>query len=219
MNPYNGSPGRIALRKFWKNPLGFFGVLVVVAISFLAVFAYFIIPDNSPNANRQLLEIATQKPGFSVDFLKVYRKEEGVSFIQKLATGERKNYQLIPVQHFQLKDDSLVLGLFEPDPHVEPIRQSLSVDQFIQDNCALLPESKQLNKRLNEQEFRKYFMEHRVFLLGTDQFGRDLLSRLILGSRISFSVGFIAVFISLCVGITIGSIGVYFVGKIYDVVV
>ena len=49
-------------------------------------------------------------------------------------------------------------------------------------------------------------------LLGTDQFGRDVLIRLIYGSRISLQVGLIAVSISLIVGGAIGAIGGYFGG-------
>lgn len=57
-------------------------------------------------------------------------------------------------------------------------------------------------------------IEHKVFVLGTDKYGRDLLSRLMAGTRISLSVGFIAVLISLIVGITLGAMAGYFGGKI-----
>lgn len=49
-------------------------------------------------------------------------------------------------------------------------------------------------------------------LLGTDQLGRDALSRLIYGSRISIEVGFIAVSISLFVGVLIGACAGYYAG-------
>jgi peptide/nickel transport system permease protein len=51
-------------------------------------------------------------------------------------------------------------------------------------------------------------------LLGTDEFGRDVLSRLIFGSRISLQVGLIAVSISLIAGGAIGAVAGYFGGKI-----
>jgi len=59
----------------------------------------------------------------------------------------------------------------------------------------------------------------RTFLLGTDRFGRDLLSQLLIGTRVSLSVGFISVFISLLIGILIGSLGGFFRGWIDNVVV
>lgn len=47
-------------------------------------------------------------------------------------------------------------------------------------------------------------------LLGTDNFGRDILSRLISGAQISLSVGFVAMIISLVIGIPLGSLaGLY----------
>ena len=50
--------------------------------------------------------------------------------------------------------------------------------------------------------------------LGTDEFGRDVLSRLIYGSRISLQVGLVAVSISLIIGGAIGAIAGYFGGKL-----
>ncbi len=53
----------------------------------------------------------------------------------------------------------------------------------------------------------------KVFLLGTDLKGRDLLSRIIYGARISLSIGLIGVTISFCIGLLIGGISGYFGGK------
>jgi peptide/nickel transport system permease protein len=50
-------------------------------------------------------------------------------------------------------------------------------------------------------------------LLGTDELGRDVLSRLIWGSRVSLKVGFVAVGISIAIGIIIGSVSGFYGGK------
>jgi peptide/nickel transport system permease protein len=51
-------------------------------------------------------------------------------------------------------------------------------------------------------------------LFGTDDLGRDVLARMLYGSRVSLSVGFVAVGISVLIGITIGSLAGYFGGKV-----
>ena len=63
-----------------------------------------------------------------------------------------------------------------------------------------------------------YQIKTQTFWLGTDKYGRDLLSRILYGTRISLSVGFIAVFISLFIGIALGLIAGYFRGRTDDVI-
>ena len=54
----------------------------------------------------------------------------------------------------------------------------------------------------------------RRFLLGTDSNGRDVLSRLIVGSRVSFSVGLISVIISLLIGVVLGALSGFYRGSV-----
>jgi peptide/nickel transport system permease protein len=56
------------------------------------------------------------------------------------------------------------------------------------------------------------------FLLGTDQYGRDILSRLIYGSRLSLMVGLIAQMINTLIGVTLGLFSGYYGGKIDDTI-
>lgn len=52
-----------------------------------------------------------------------------------------------------------------------------------------------------------------LFLLGTDRFGRDLLSRILIGGRISLGIGPLVVLISFAIGILLGGLSGYYGGK------
>jgi peptide/nickel transport system permease protein len=107
--------------------------------------------------------------------------------------GKESDYNFLPVVQHERKGDSLVVQKFVDEGISE--RQSFHIAQL-----ATKPVTG-----------RKYF-------LGTDKFGRDILSRLIVGVRVSLSVGFIAVIISLTIGILLGALAGYFRGKTDDVI-
>jgi peptide/nickel transport system permease protein len=58
----------------------------------------------------------------------------------------------------------------------------------------------------------------KTYWLGTDKFGRDILSRLIIGTRVSLAVGLIAVVISLTIGILLGALAGYYRGRVDELI-
>ncbi|MCS7012296.1 MAG: ABC transporter permease [Chloroherpetonaceae bacterium] len=62
------------------------------------------------------------------------------------------------------------------------------------------------------------FVMRKFYLLGTDQYGRDIFSRIIYGSRISLSIGFLVVFISITIGTVLGITAGYFGGFIDNLI-
>jgi peptide/nickel transport system permease protein len=70
-------------------------------------------------------------------------------------------------------------------------------------------------------EFRLHFFgveEGTIFLLGTDVRGRDQLSRILAGSRISLTLGLLGVMISVFLGSLIGTLSGYFGGLLDDII-
>ena len=134
MNQTTGSPGSIAWKRFRKNPLGIFGLAVVSIFGLVAIFAYWIIPDGSPKANQQILEIATQKPGFRTDFMLQHRAEAPTSLLQQFLFCKRPNHYFTPIQDLWLSNDSIYITVFEPDQHVEPIQTAFHLDSFLIQN-------------------------------------------------------------------------------------
>ena len=190
-----------AWRKIRRNPLGIAG-MVVIGITFLiAVTAYALIPDHTPNANRMHLSLNNKEPGFSVEFLRLPQPgaSDDTGFIQFLMKGKSPEHEEIPVSSWQLRGDSVYYRKYAEGTRLP--EQSLSVAAF---GPSGFKESKHI--------------AHQRFWLGTDKYGRDLLSRTLLGARISFFVGFVSVFISLLVGIPMGLIAGYYGGKVDKVI-
>lgn len=182
-----------------KTPTGLFGFCIIVFFFLLALPGYLITPDATPQANNMHPEIALLKPGTSVWVLKDNIKpEEKVGFFTKWIEGAPNNYDEIVLKKWWIKKDTLWYD--------EYVNKEHTIQQF-----RTLAEL----KVKDEKELQKTVLMERTYWLGTDnKFGRDVLSRLIIGARISLSVGFVAVFISLTIGIFLGMTAGYFGGKL-----
>ena len=186
---------KIFWKKLRRNKGAVFGLVIIILALIMAVFAYVIAPDTTPDANRIIVEIAAKKPGYKQQFIKIERDvQTSSSSLSNFFFGKEDRYQYIPITSYKQKADSLEVEKFVDDGVTEPLSFSLN--------------GKQAADVITTKTFR----------LGTDKFGRDILSRLIVGVRVSLSVGLIAVVISLTVGIFLGAVAGYFRGWIDEAI-
>jgi len=195
MSVNNNSLTQLALQKFKKNFWGVFSFWVIILIGLISVFAYIIAPDNSQNANQMHLSIHSKKPGFKVKMLVIPNNTiNQQTLFSKLISGVKYAYTEIPITDYEINNNNLIYTEYASDG-LKGVKKTISLNIF--------PDG-------NYQDFIK----EKTFIFGTDKYGRDYLSRILIGSRISFFIGFIAVFISLIIGIIMGSLAGYFGGRV-----
>ena len=173
-----------------KNLSGIISLVFIILVGLIAFFAYAIAPDNSKNANQMHLSIHSKAPGFEVDMLVIPNDIEPQTFINKLLYGDNNPDIEIPIINYKISNDTLYYQEF---------------NQFDY-------------RTLNLQLIDGSAVVKKKFYLGTDKFGRDVLSRIIIGARISFSIGFVAVFISLIIGLILGCLSGYYSGFVDQII-
>jgi len=195
MSKSNNSLSQLALQKFKKNLWGVFSFWVIVIIGLVSVFAYVLVPDDSKNANQMHLSIHSKPPGFKVKMLEISNEvKDESSFLSKIFFGRNNTTTEIPISDFIVKNEKL------------------SYTEYASDG--LIGQDKSIDISVFPNNDYKNFIKERHFVFGTDKYGRDYLSRILVGARISFFIGFVAVFISLLVGLFMGSLAGYYGGKV-----
>ncbi len=184
----------LKLNALARYKLGFLSVVYILFLGIVSVFAYYLAPDSSSNANQMHLEIHSKPPGFEA--------------------------QILSFQSFEAKQQSWWSKMIEGNkyPMEEIVVASYTSDS---QGWSYLPygvDDESLRIRIASDAVKNISIEKKRFIWGTDKYGRDLLSRMIIGSRISFFIGFIAVLISLVIGLTLGSLSGYYGGKIDQII-
>jgi len=167
------TPGYYVRQRLWANRPAVAGLVFIGLCALVALLGYWVLPDNSPNANNGLVQLQKQPPGFAATLRQ------------------------------------------QPDPNAAPPGNVLQV--------WLHGRPPQLKEEVASGEpaagspaapiaAAPSHLTTRTYWLGTDKAGRDELSRLLLGTRISLGIGLVAVLISLVIGVSVGAVAGYFGG-------
>jgi len=160
----------------------------------LSVFGYLIIPDHSSDVNTMYPDLALKKPGFHCEYIKLKTtgSVKATNLFTKIVSGWNSPYELIPVDSIWSNKDSM---------------------SYLEYG-GILTQSVLKTSLYSPTDYK----ESRTSLLGTDRYGRDLFSRLIIGARVSIAVGIVAVIISVLIGLLMGLLAGFYRGWVDGVI-
>lgn len=203
------------MKKLLKHPSALFGLVIIGFALLTAILGANVRMDKTPFANEMMITLANKPPGFEAELLRISgnRKEEGNFFSNLFFGGTVSFDKLVPVSEWHINGDYLSYREFTDEGEPFPL-QRISLKEVVGS-----VKEKGLSAEELKTEVSGHHIEKRKYYFGTDKFGRDYFSRLMGGAIVSLSVGFIAVIVSLLIGVVLGSLAGYFRGKIDDLIV
>lgn len=202
--------------------------LVFITITLLvAILGYLIMPDNTPQANNMTIQLSIKKPGAKFMMLLMRKSEQvdTISFFNRMLFGQPSFYREVPITGYYFKQDSIHVSEYignedKPDQKaynifevVTGIKPRYHFNKVLLNPTLSCEKTAEIYKNFTDKIKGEQIIT-RTFWLGTDVYGRDLLSRLLLGTRISLAVGLMSVIISMFLGVAVGSVAGYFGGWI-----
>lgn len=225
-----------AWQRLKRNRLAMLGIFIIIFMVVMSLLGFLVTPDKSPNADTHIEEISIRKPGFSCQVIRLRKNSPDVdqNFLTTMVFGKPNLFELHAIKKYWFRGNDIMWEEFTEGAIQGRIWKYNLADAIYAINPSFpivndtingtmdfyaYGETRKIHKTIAElqTEILANIQDQR-FLLGTDHFGRDLLSRLMIGSRISLFVGFISVVISIILGILMGALAGFFRGWVDDTV-
>lgn len=182
--------------RFRKHKLASMALYGLIALYLIAIFADVVAPYPAASKNLSRIHCPPQVPRFSLsEGLHVINVKQHIDplSLQKIYRQDRSDP--VSLRLFSKGQPYHLWGIFpmswrllSVDHHAYAARNGISVEESMQ---------------------RATF-----HLMGCDQYGRDLFSRIVFGARVSLSIGLLAIFSTFILGVTIGGISGYMGGTV-----
>ena len=208
---------RIRQNKMACYSLGLIGLLIIIAL-----FAYVIAPDSTHNANSQLSELALLTPGTSIKIVEIEKNinYQYLPWYERLLYGNHDRRAIVPYDSLIWQSSELIIyyqGSQKRYSYPDILYAVKSIDEITSAGItwtAITEDQRSAGNDTLVEEIKRTNVGIKTYWLGSDKYGRDTLSRLLIGLRASLIIGFLAVLVSLVIGIFIGSIAGYYGGWI-----
>lgn len=242
--PSPQSPWAAAKRRFRSNVPAVIALFYLLLNALVAIIGYPLLPDDTAQANFQLVELPKQAPRTSVIYFQqpIYPAPAQHGWIGYYLHGRVDAYRPLAARSLG-RSDRTTLTVAYHDLRGRP--QSLAIPEFLLPLDKLAPQSAAWraetgrpyllqgnslryigtdgNQHVADADslmtaFEEKHTVRRTFLMGTDSAGRDVWSRLLLGTRLTLGIGLMAVLVSLVLGVTFGALAGFFRGWVDTVI-
>lgn len=181
-------PWALMWRQFRRHRIAYFSLFIVGFVYFVALFGEFLSPASHLDTN-------TRAP---------FAPPQGIHFFAPGEDGESRFILHARGLKMEIDREAMRRHFVEDPEKVIPL--GFFVKGYDYKLLWLIPTNRHFFGPKNPRD--------KVYFLGADRLGRDILSRIIMGTRISMSIGLVGVAVSLIVGVSLGGISGYYGGWI-----